>query len=101
MVHGNERRLIAAAKRRGIPVLGEVVNTHPLDYAEIDWKERVHRKLPVPEYPRQLKILQSEVAECDFLLSPSRTVTDSYVGHGFPRERVITLPFGANLTEFS
>lgn len=101
MLHGTSIRLITEAKRQGMVILGEAVNSHPLNYHKVIQAERKRLGLPFNEaLPQQLSKLVKEIAMCDYVLTPSKFVKDSFLRYGFPHWRLFCLPFGANLRDF-
>jgi glycosyltransferase involved in cell wall biosynthesis len=103
MLHGTALRTIRKARAAGSVVIGEAVNTHPENLHSITLAEeeacglRVSgdKSLPVP-----LEKLKTEVSLCDWLLVPSPCVRDTFTVRGFPAERIILIPFGANTEIF-
>jgi len=101
MLHGTSLSLIKQARRRGAIVIGEAVNAHPDIYHAVQYEE--HKKMQVP-YParlsKQLRLIVEEAKLCDYLLTPSKVVADSYVDRGFPDSKVKVLPYGVDLKAF-
>ena len=101
MLHGNCLKLIHRAKNEGSIIIGEPVNAHPNDIFNRLMDE--YSLLGIKHFPR-ITLLQPRMNEeaslCDVILSPSQSVTDSYVSQGFPTRKLKTLNFGADLTKF-
>jgi glycosyltransferase involved in cell wall biosynthesis len=101
LMHGNCGRTIRRAKEQGTVLLAEAVNSHPVDYTRI-----IHEELDVlgisrhREAPVNLEAMAAERQMADFVLVPSSFVQESYERNGFPANKIIKLPYCANLSEF-
>jgi glycosyltransferase involved in cell wall biosynthesis len=101
MLHGNCIKLLRKAKKDGSIIIGEPVNAHPVDTFNRLNKE--YASLGLDHFPNaslSLERMSEEVSLCDFLLSPSRAVTNSYVSLGFPANKIKTLSYGVDLNKF-
>jgi glycosyltransferase involved in cell wall biosynthesis len=102
MLHGNARLLMARARMERSVIVGEPVNSHPDDlrkllneeYERLGLKERL-----VPDRLEQRRA--NEALRCDYLLAGSEFVRNSFIRHGFPRERTEVIPYGVDLGHFS
>ena len=102
MLHGNARLLMARARKERSVIVGEPVNSHPDDlrtllneeYGRLGLKERL-----LPDKIEQRRA--DEALQCDYLLAGSEFVRNSFIRHGFPRERTEVIPYGVDLGYFS
>jgi starch synthase len=73
----------------------EAVNSHVLVQKRIMDEENRQLGLPLTGFPsREVARRVHEVAEADAIVCPSHFVKDSFVGEGFPAERVHVVPYG-------
>jgi glycosyltransferase involved in cell wall biosynthesis len=77
-------------------------NSHPANFWSIVKEEHARWKINVDPYPRKWYEggLRS-VELTDWVFSPSSYVTNSFIEKGFPAERVLSLPYPIDLTDFS
>lgn len=99
MLHGNCRRLILKAKKTGTVVVGEAVNSHPINYNRVLADQAAvcsvkHDK----KMPLQLRRLAAEIPLCDHIMVPSEYVRDSFIRYGVHYEKMSVNPFGADLS---
>jgi glycosyltransferase involved in cell wall biosynthesis len=100
-MHGNCGRAIRRAKEHGAFLLAEAVNSHPMDYTRI-----IHEELDQlgikgrHETTINREAMAAERQLADFVLAPSGFVQESYERNGFPADKIIKLPYCANLNDF-
>lgn len=88
-------------KQRGGLALLEARNSHPSSFWSLMAEEyaRWNCKLP-PIYPTHHMRQQRSVVLADYVFSTSDFVTDSFVSHGYPREKILQLPYPVDLSLF-
>ena len=89
------------AKRLGATVIVERGSTHPLTQQRLLQEEYARWGVRFPATNRRLlgKQLQ-ELAEADYIYIPSAFVRRSMIEEGISAEKLIEIPFGANLSLF-
>ena len=95
LVHGNCHKIMKAYKKKGIIIIGEVVNVHP-EYQEVLLQKEYCRyglKYVTGEKSFSKKIAK-EYKLCDYLLVPSTFIKDSLMLHGIPKDRIKVLAYG-------
>jgi glycosyltransferase involved in cell wall biosynthesis len=100
--HGAAIQICSRAKENASVVLGEPVNSHPAHMFSILAEE--HERLGIPYFtkmPTTFLRMTDEIEYFDYVLSPSRFVTKSFVERGFSGSRIFTVPFGVDLRAFS
>jgi glycosyltransferase involved in cell wall biosynthesis len=95
LVHGNCYRIMEEYKKKGIIIIGEVVNVHPKSQEELLQMEyNVHKQ----QYSAGEKVFGKkiiiELEICDYLLAPSSFIRDSLIAHGVPAAKIKVLPYG-------
>ncbi|HEY9825442.1 MAG TPA: glycosyltransferase family 4 protein [Stenomitos sp.] len=105
LLHGTGIKLIQKAKQEGTVVLGDLVNSHPMERSDILTPEYLrlgiqNKNSRATKIPLRIKRLISEVELCDYYLSPSTFVTNSYVKRGIPEKKIFTVPYGINYSRF-
>jgi glycosyltransferase involved in cell wall biosynthesis len=95
-------RSLHAAKQRGIATILERGGSHILQSDELLRHERTRwgwRTEGVPQHvvARSLR----EFDEADYIMMPSQYNVDSFVARGFPRSRLLLLPYGVNTQQFT
>jgi len=102
MLHGNGERIISRAHKDGSLVVGEPVNSHPLDLNKLLNEE--HELLGINGKINS-NILDQRIAEetesCDYIVAGSSVIKNSYVRSGFPKDKVFVIPFGTDTQRFS
>ena len=90
------------ARRSGGITMLDGGNSHPANFWSIVVDEHARWGINVDPYPRKWYEggLRS-VELTDWVFSPSSYVTDSFIAKGFPAERVLSLPYPIDLTNFS
>jgi glycosyltransferase involved in cell wall biosynthesis len=97
---------IKVAKRLGIPVALERCNAHTRFAYEVVQEECVRLGVPLPkdhEHAYNAEILRREEEEynlADAILCPSDFVVKTFVGQGFPRERLVRFFYGVDEARF-
>ncbi|MDO7841354.1 glycosyltransferase family 4 protein [Sphingomonas immobilis] len=102
MAHGHETAVVRRAGRDGARVLAEAVNTHPDNQREILHREAERwgvKGVSLHRSTRDARLID-EIASADRVLVPSATVARSFVERGIDAERVVKLPYAANLSRF-
>ena len=102
MAHGHERPLVARARRDGATVLAEAVNTHPDHQRAVLMREADRWGVPHrgPRRTSREDRLLDEVAGADRILVPTETVRRSFVARGTAPDRIVKLPYAANVARF-
>lgn len=98
---GTSLSLIRDARRRGMITIVERGSSHIVEQATILREEHARHGQPMEEVsPAVIDQELAEYAEADYVAVPSRFVYDSFLRQGFPAERLLLNPFGANLAMF-
>lgn len=95
LVHGNCNKIISDYKKKGIKVIGEVVNAHPVVQEKLLEREYKNYGLNYHfgEKVFSKKILY-EYSLCDWLLVPSSFIKNSLIQNGIDENRIQVLPYG-------
>lgn len=95
LVHGNCYKIMEAYKKRGIVIIGEVVNVHPEYQEELLQREYFRYGLKYVAGERTFsKKIAKEYGLCDYLLVPSTFIKDSLMHRGISAERIKVLAYG-------
>jgi glycosyltransferase involved in cell wall biosynthesis len=101
LMHGNCIRTLKKAKNLNIKIIGEAVNSHPLDYQfTLDEQHADLGLSGVPYKPRFIEKIIDEIPLTDHILVPSNFVKDSYIANGVEPGKIHKIPYGANLNQF-
>lgn len=97
LVHGNCYRVMEQYKKRGMVIIGEVVNVHPNTQEALLQKEysRYGLQYRTGEVLFRENIIK-ELHFCDHLLVSSSYIKDSLVVNGIPADRIKVLAYGTN-----
>jgi len=96
LLHGNCRRAMLIARSQGNIVVGEAVNAHPNQLQTTLLNEAKLFHLSNQDADEGGKKIIRDAKLCDYLLTPSFSVKESYVKEGFDPERIFVLPYGLN-----
>lgn len=102
MLHGNGRMLINKAHRDGSIVIGEPVNSHPVELRKLLNEE--HERLGIEHRIEDNLLdrrLAADAASCDFIVAGSNVVKRSFARNGFPAEKIKVIPYGTDTSRFS
>jgi glycosyltransferase involved in cell wall biosynthesis len=98
---GTSLSLIRDARRRGMITVVERGSSHIVEQATILREEHARHGQPIEEVsPAVIEQELAEYEEADYVAVPSGFVVDSFLRQGFPRERLLLNPYGANLSIF-
>ena len=98
---GTSLSLTRDARRRGMITVIERGSSHIVEQANLLREEHARHGLPPEEIPTE--VIDQELAEyeeADYVAVPSRFVVDSFLRHGFPRDRLLVNPYGSDLSMF-
>lgn len=99
MIHGNSEKIIQKYKDSGKVVIGEAVNAFPSEQLAIMEKEHmkygIKKKKTVDTYTEEKMI--REFRACDYILTASNFVRNSFISHGFKEENLLLLPYGSEI----
>ena len=95
LLHGNCLEIIEKAKKNGAMIIGEAVNLHPRILDQLLKDEAQELGLPYKIDQKIVNKKSSVVLLCDYIITPSTAVKDSYVISGFPEDRIKILPYGS------
>ena len=102
MLHGNGRMLISRAHRDGAVVIGEPVNSHPVELHRILNEE--HERLGI-DYRLEDNLLDKRLAAdakaCDFIVAGSNVIKRSFARNGYPADKIRVIPYGTDTNRFS
>jgi glycosyltransferase involved in cell wall biosynthesis len=102
MLHGNSRKLLQRAKQENSLIIGEPVNSHPEFYYSLLQEE--YRLLGIKKelkISKQYRRLIEEVDMCDYLLSPSKFIENSFIENGLDGKKSYLIPWGVDLSKFA
>jgi glycosyltransferase involved in cell wall biosynthesis len=102
MLHGNGRMLIRRGHRDGAIVIGEPVNSHPVELRRILNEE--HERLGIKSRVKDNLLdrrLAEEASACDHIIAGSHVVKRSFAKQGFPDEKIRVIPYGTDTKRFS
>lgn len=90
------------AKARGGCTFLDASNSHPLTYWALMEEEHRRWGCPLPPIPRyQFSRMLRALPHVDAVLAPSEFAAQSYLAHGFPRERVFVNHYALDLALFT
>jgi glycosyltransferase involved in cell wall biosynthesis len=90
------------AKARGVTYVCDRGSTHIEEQQSILREEhRLHGLAPPPIDPRSIDRELSEYAEADLITVPSAFVRRTFIKRGIAADKVLIVPYGANLSMFS
>jgi glycosyltransferase involved in cell wall biosynthesis len=90
------------ARAHGAHTVLERGSTHILTQQAL--LEEEHRRWGAEAPPVDRRLLARQLAEYDeaeYIAVPSRFVLESFLAHGFPRERLVHVPYGVHLDQFA
>ena len=93
--NGSGLNTLQKAKKKGIITIVEAVNSH-VDFQE-DLLRNEHEKLGMPWVPFHKKEKgrrMQEYEKADYILLPSEFVKKSFLGYGFPEQKLLKVPYG-------
>jgi glycosyltransferase involved in cell wall biosynthesis len=99
--NGHALQSLRRAKQRGMITVIERASSHPATMVELLREE--HRRwqvlfhLPMWNYTRLLR----EIAEADYITTPSAFARDSMMAHGVSENKLIRIPFGVDSQYFT
>jgi glycosyltransferase involved in cell wall biosynthesis len=94
--------MLAAAARSGTKVIAEAINTHPANRRLLlheDARRWGLQGCGLDLAPRERMIVE-EVGAASLVLCPTEVVARSYRTRGIPAERLVTIPYAANVQAF-
>jgi len=101
MVHGNSEKVIQRYKDAGKMVIGEAVNAFPSEQLGIMEKEYskygLKKKKTVDVYTEEKMI--REFKKCDYILTASNFVRNSFIKYGFKEDKLLLLPYGSEIDQ--
>lgn len=90
------------ARKTGGMTLLDAGNSHPKNFWDVVADEHARWGVTDDPYPKKWNERGLHSVELtDWVFSPSSYVTNSFIAKGFPAERVLTLPYPVDLTDFS
>ncbi|MBN2603513.1 MAG: glycosyltransferase family 4 protein [Candidatus Thermoplasmatota archaeon] len=101
MLHGTSIKTFRKARKQGSVVVGEPVNSHPVQMKKIlsaaanKWSVKFDNSLN----PMQ-KMMLEEIKFTDFLLCPSSFIAESYIAQGYSSEKVKIIPWSVDTSLF-
>ncbi len=91
-----------AARASGAHTVLERGSTHILTQQALLAEEHQRWGAEAPPVDRRLLARQlEEYEEAEYIAVPSRFVLESFLAHGFPRERIVHVPYGVHLDQFT
>ncbi len=100
LVHGNCYKVVEKYRKKGIKVIGEVVNVHPTEQERLLKVEYANYDLVYNAAEKHFKnSIIKELGLCDFCLVPSSFVKESLVKNGIDGNKIKVLPYGLDETE--
>jgi glycosyltransferase involved in cell wall biosynthesis len=100
MIHGNCQKIIDMCKSSGKLVIGEAVNAHPARQKLILEEEGNKRKIKISGSQIIFNKMLTEFSAVDYLLVPSKFVERTFLESGYPKQKIILLPYGVDNQEF-
>jgi len=88
------------AKKLGAITLLDRGMTHPLDYSEMLDREFVRWGLNKRFFEGRLTRALEELDRADYVLIGSEYARSTYVEHGYPAERLFTVPYGVDTERY-
>ncbi len=92
--------LIRQAKRLGMVTVLERGSTHPSYQDRLLRTEYARWGLHYRSPQAALRRIAAELQEADYVLVPATQVRKTFLGEGFPAERLLELPYGADVQRF-
>jgi len=96
-------RILRAAQKRGAIGIVERASTHIEEQKRLLLEERQITKNPNQPIPSERVIRRelAEYAQADYIMSPSQFTKKTFLQRGFPASKLLSNPFGVDLTDFS
>lgn len=102
MLHGTTLKTIKKAKKYKSIIIGEPVNSHPVQMHTILNEAAEHWGLPlIEELSLQQKNMLTEIKYIDFLLCASNFIAKTYINQGFDKSKIKVIPYAINTSRFS
>jgi glycosyltransferase involved in cell wall biosynthesis len=101
MVLGTALRPLGFARSRGAVTIGEPVMSHPRTLEGILSQEYDLLGIPKPPEWVNKDRIEEEMGQCDYLVSGSRFIRDSFVANGFPADRIFLNPIPIDTSRFT
>lgn len=102
LAHGHALPLVTRARADGAKVLAEMVNTHHANQRDVYLREcerwNIRPIFQMGDAGGQR--LDEEGHRADLILVPGDHVRKSFIANGFAAEKLVKIPFGANLKAF-
>jgi len=99
---GISPKAIVKAKKEGAILVLEGANSHPLNSAKILNKE--YKKYKMKDYLIDEKKIEKDskiYQNFDYIMCPSDFVYYSFLEQGFPKEKLIKMPYGVDIKRFA
>lgn len=99
---GYSKWSIKKARKIGAAVIIDCASSHPQNQKNI--LEEEYSKYPTDSKTatdKQIKRLDDELRAADYITIPSDFVEKSFIEQGFPKEKLIKIPFGADIKKYS
>ncbi len=91
---------LARAKQLGAMTLLDRGMTHPLNYSEVLDREFARWGMNKRFYEGRLRRALGELDRADYVLVGSEYAHSTYVEHGYPAERLFTVPYGVDTERY-
>lgn len=99
---GTSLSLVRDARARGMITVVERGSSHIVEQEENLAREYASFGIRMPPFDRSIVAEElQEYAEADLIAVPSDFVVQSFLQRGFPRERLLVNPYGADLSAFA
>ena len=99
---GHSYRAIKKAKRLGAITIVENASSHPITQSKILQEEYKKYGLKFSAYKKKsLSRAIKELENADYITIPSDFVEKSFLDNGFPKKKLIKIPFGVDIKRFS
>jgi len=99
---GHSRLAAKKAKKKGAKIITVNASSHPLTQKKILEEEYAKQGIKFKPYTkRQLTNAIKELEFADYIEVPSDFVYNSFLENGFPKEKIIKIPFGIDFENYS
>jgi glycosyltransferase involved in cell wall biosynthesis len=99
---GHGRLSSKRAKELGAVTFVQNASSHPRMQNDLISEEyKLHGIHSEPVSERSLKYAERELEDADYVVVPSDFAEKSFIDKGFPKEKIIKIPFGVDLEKFS
>ncbi|QPG05135.1 glycosyltransferase family 4 protein [Salinimonas marina] len=100
LMQGNSNSLIKRLALHG-HVVGEAVNIHPTEMLKLLNEDKLFHGIDFFWSETVYRNKLREIQNVDYILAPSMCVKESYIKHGFDKNKIFLIPYGVSFSNTS